>query len=55
MMVRFVIGYCLDYNEIYRDMEHICVINSFGIERFKNADSNPNENTTGTSSTKEGF
>lgn len=24
---RFVVGYCLDYNEFYRDMNHIAVIN----------------------------
>ena len=32
---KFVIGYCLDYNEVYRDMLHIGVITPLGIERFK--------------------
>ena len=31
----FVVGYCLDYNEVFRDMEHIGVINARGIERYK--------------------
>ena len=31
----FVIGYCLDYNDAFRDMNHICVINDEGIEKFK--------------------
>lgn len=30
---KFVVGYCLDYNEIYRDMEHICIMNESGIKR----------------------
>lgn len=32
---RFVVGYSLDYNEAFRDMLHICVINEHGIEKFK--------------------
>ena len=31
----FVVGYCLDYNEIFRDLEHICVINQKGIDHWK--------------------
>jgi hypoxanthine phosphoribosyltransferase len=31
----FVVGYSLDYNEAFRDMLHICVINELGIEKFK--------------------
>jgi hypoxanthine phosphoribosyltransferase len=31
----FVIGYNLDYNEAFRDMTHICVINRAGIDYFK--------------------
>ncbi|CAM9559788.1 unnamed protein product, partial [Hapterophycus canaliculatus] len=31
---KFVVGYCLDFNEIFRDMDHICVISDRGIERF---------------------
>lgn len=34
----FVVGYSLDFNEAFRDMLHICVINEHGIEKFK---SNP--------------
>mmetsp|Transcript_17579 Transcript_17579/g.39738 ORF Transcript_17579/g.39738 Transcript_17579/m.39738 type:complete len:108 (+) Transcript_17579:519-842(+) len=32
---RFVVGYCLDYNEAYRDLNHVCVINDAGIEKFR--------------------
>jgi hypoxanthine phosphoribosyltransferase len=28
----FVIGYGMDYNEYYRDLSHLCVINQAGIE-----------------------
>ena len=31
----FVIGYCLDYNDAFRDMQHICVISKTGIEKYK--------------------
>lgn len=31
----FVVGYCLDYNERFRDLEHICVISEEGKERYK--------------------
>jgi hypoxanthine phosphoribosyltransferase len=31
----FVIGYCLDYNDAFRDMNHICVISKVGIEKYK--------------------
>jgi hypoxanthine phosphoribosyltransferase len=31
----FVIGYGMDYNEYYRDLNHLCVINKAGIEHFK--------------------
>ena len=31
----FVIGYGMDYNEYYRDLNHLCVINQAGIEQFK--------------------
>lgn len=30
---KFVVGYCLDYNEVYRDMAHICIMNERGIAR----------------------
>ena len=31
----FLIGYGLDYNELFRDMPHVCKINEEGIEKFK--------------------
>ncbi|KAI9982055.1 hypothetical protein PInf_007943 [Phytophthora infestans] len=30
----FVIGNCLDYNEIFRDLDHICIINEAGIAKY---------------------
>jgi hypothetical protein len=32
---RFVVGYCIDYDEKYRDMSHLCVVSDEGIERFR--------------------
>ena len=31
----FIVGYCMDYEEAYRDLDHLCVINDKGIEDFK--------------------
>ncbi len=31
----FVIGFGCDYNEYFRDLEHLCVINNQGIQHFK--------------------
>ncbi len=31
----FIVGYGLDYNEMFRDMDHVCVINDHGIEKYK--------------------
>ena len=31
----FVVGYGIDYNEAFRDFNHLCVINQKGIEYFK--------------------
>lgn len=31
----FVVGYNMDYNEAYRDLEHLCVINKAGIDYFR--------------------
>jgi hypoxanthine phosphoribosyltransferase len=31
----FVVGYCLDYNENFRDLSHICIINDKGKEKYK--------------------
>ncbi|DAZ98142.1 TPA: hypothetical protein N0F65_003128 [Lagenidium giganteum] len=33
---KFVVGYCLDYNEVFRDLDHICVINEAGIAKYAN-------------------
>ncbi|VDM24152.1 unnamed protein product [Hydatigera taeniaeformis] len=30
----FVVGYALDYNEYFRDLHHICVLNKAGLECF---------------------
>jgi len=30
----FVIGYALDYNEYFRDLDHICVINEHGKKKY---------------------
>jgi hypoxanthine phosphoribosyltransferase len=32
----FVVGYGLDYNEIFRDLQPIAVINSQGVEKYAN-------------------
>jgi hypoxanthine phosphoribosyltransferase len=31
----FVVGYCLDYNEHFRDLPHICVLNANGVEAYR--------------------
>ena len=31
----FVVGYNMDYNEAFRDMPHLCVVNDAGIEHFR--------------------
>ena len=31
----FIIGFGMDYNQYYRDLNHLCVINQEGIEYFK--------------------
>ena len=31
----FAVGYGMDYNEHYREMNHLCAINEAGLERFK--------------------
>ncbi|KAG0329145.1 hypothetical protein BGZ99_003296 [Dissophora globulifera] len=30
----FVVGYALDYNEYFRDLDHICVINDHGKQKY---------------------
>uniref|UniRef100_A0A8C9W2D6 Hypoxanthine phosphoribosyltransferase n=1 Tax=Scleropages formosus TaxID=113540 RepID=A0A8C9W2D6_SCLFO len=32
---KFVVGYALDYNEYFRDLNHICVISESGKEKYK--------------------
>ncbi|XP_059420121.1 phosphoribosyltransferase domain-containing protein 1b [Carassius carassius] len=32
---RFVVGYALDYNEYFRDLNHICVISDRGKQKYK--------------------
>lgn len=32
---RFVIGYGLDYNEVFRDMDHICEISKEGLAKYR--------------------
>ena len=32
---RFVLGYGMDFNEIGRDMRHVCIISEYGIEKYK--------------------
>lgn len=32
---RFVVGYALDYNEYFRDLDHICEISQVGKEKYK--------------------
>ncbi|KAA0192743.1 hypothetical protein HAZT_HAZT008463 [Hyalella azteca] len=32
---KFVVGYALDYNEYFRDLNHICVINNAGKEKYR--------------------
>ncbi|KAJ1642996.1 hypothetical protein LPJ64_005183 [Coemansia asiatica] len=30
----FVVGYCLDYNDIFRDLDHICAISETGKKKY---------------------
>ena len=32
---KFVVGYALDYNEYYRDLMHLCLINENGIQKYR--------------------
>ncbi|XP_023244233.1 hypoxanthine-guanine phosphoribosyltransferase-like isoform X1 [Centruroides sculpturatus] len=32
---KFIVGYALDYNEYFRDLNHICVINEQGKQQFR--------------------
>ena len=31
---KFVVGYALDYNEYFRDLNHICVLNEAAIHKY---------------------
>ncbi|CAF3100137.1 unnamed protein product, partial [Rotaria sp. Silwood2] len=31
----FIVGYALDYNEYFRDLEHICILKESGITKYK--------------------
>lgn len=31
----FVVGYSLDYNEIFRDLEHVCLVNEEALKKFR--------------------
>ena len=31
---KFVVGYALDYNEYFRDLNHICILNDKGIYKY---------------------
>uniref|UniRef100_A0A9L0T148 Hypoxanthine-guanine phosphoribosyltransferase n=2 Tax=Equus TaxID=9789 RepID=A0A9L0T148_HORSE len=37
---KFVVGYALDYNEYFRDLNHVCVISETGKEKYKAYDEN---------------
>ena len=30
----FIVGYNMDYNEVYRDLGHLCVISEAGLKKF---------------------
>lgn len=32
---KFVVGYGLDYNQKFRDLNHVCVMSASGIEKYK--------------------
>ncbi|KAI1712852.1 phosphoribosyl transferase domain-containing protein [Ditylenchus destructor] len=32
---KFIVGFGLDYNQIFRDLNHICVMSEAGIEKYK--------------------
>jgi len=35
---KFVVGYGLDYNQKFRDLNHVCVMSASGIEKYKTID-----------------
>jgi hypoxanthine phosphoribosyltransferase len=32
---KFIVGYGLDYNQMFRDLNHVCVMSDSGIEKYK--------------------
>ncbi|VDO98224.1 unnamed protein product [Heligmosomoides polygyrus] len=34
---QFIVGYGLDYNQKFRDLNHICVMSAAGVEKYKNS------------------
>ncbi|EPB78479.1 hypoxanthine phosphoribosyltransferase [Ancylostoma ceylanicum] len=34
---KFIVGYGLDYNQKFRDLNHICVMSPAGVEKYKNS------------------
>ncbi|XGW24306.1 hypothetical protein V3C99_006030, partial [Haemonchus contortus] len=34
---KFIVGYGLDYNQKFRDLNHICVMSAAGVEKYKNS------------------
>ena len=31
----FIVGFCLDYNEMFRDLEHLAILSESGIEKYR--------------------
>ncbi|XP_054713255.1 hypoxanthine-guanine phosphoribosyltransferase-like [Uloborus diversus] len=31
---KFVVGYAIDYNEYFRDLDHVCIVNEYGKKKF---------------------
>lgn len=31
---KFVVGYAIDYNEYFRDVDHVCIVNEYGKKKF---------------------
>ncbi len=44
----FLVGYNLDYNEAFRELEHLCVINKDGVQAFKDFDDGTSANGAAT-------
>lgn len=32
----YALFHSIDYNEVFRDVDHVCVVNEHGVEKFKN-------------------